>query len=97
MHPWSLTPLLCRTGASLGATVAVPQQNGTGAPTTSVYIGSLQWWTTDAQLEALCSEFGEVLQITTYEDKANGKSKGYALVEFATFEAAQACKEQFNG
>ena len=32
-------------------------------------------WTTDAELEALASQFGAVEQVKFFEDKVNGKSK----------------------
>ena len=32
-------------------------------------------WTTDAELEALASQFGTVEQVKFFEDKVNGKSK----------------------
>jgi hypothetical protein len=32
-------------------------------------------WTTDAELEALASQFGAVERVKFFEDKVNGKSK----------------------
>lgn len=65
----------------------------TSAPSgSSLYIGNLQWWTTDSELETLCSKHGQVLNIKTFEDKTTGKSKGYVLVQFASAEAATACQ-----
>ncbi|KAK9814803.1 hypothetical protein WJX72_011694 [[Myrmecia] bisecta] len=64
---------------------------------TSLYVGNLQWWTTDAEIEALCSEFGLVSEVRFFEDKLTGKSKGYALVEMADVDTALQCKEGLNG
>jgi RNA recognition motif-containing protein len=67
------------------------------AGSTAVYVGGLQWWTTDAELDALCRPYGELVSLRFFEDKGNGKSKGYALAKFATAEAALRCKEGLNG
>lgn len=64
---------------------------------TAVYIGNLTWWTTDQDLETIFSEFGKVKNIKFFEDKVNGKSKGYALIEFGNSEAAYQAKEKLNG
>ena len=64
---------------------------------TAIYIGNLQWWTTDADLEKLCFKYGQILTLKTFEDKVTGKSKGYVLVHFAAAEAAAACQADLNG
>lgn len=63
----------------------------------SVYIANLQWWTTDQELETLCGEYGQVVSLKFIEERANGKSKGCALVEFAQADAATKCKETLHG
>ena len=62
-----------------------------------MYVGQLQWWTTDAELETACSEYGHVEEVKMFEDRANGKSKGYALVKFTDSASAHACKAGLNG
>lgn len=64
---------------------------------TALYIGNLQWWTTDADLESLCSKYGQILTLKTFEDKTTGKSKGYVMVHFAAPEAAATCQAELNG
>lgn len=76
---------------------ARPAPAGGGGGTTAVYVGGLHWWTTDAELDALCREYGELAGLRFFEDKGNGKSKGYALVEFTSADAATRCKEGLNG
>ena len=78
------------------ATSLLPARAG-AAGSTAVYVGGLQWWTTDAELDALCRPYGELISLRFFEDKGNGKSKGYALAKFATAEAALRCKEGLNG
>lgn len=64
---------------------------------TAIYIGNLTWWTTDQNLEDLVTEVGgKPKQVRFFEDKVNGKSKGYALVEFATPEMAAMVKEKLQ-
>lgn len=69
----------------------------TSSAGTALYIGNLQWWTTDVDLESLCTKYGQVLTLKTFEDKTTGKSKGYVMVHFATSEAAGACQADLNG
>ena len=76
---------------------SVSSTTATGGGSTSVYIGQLQWWTTDGELETACSEYGHVEEVKMFEDRANGKSKGYALVKFTEGASAQACKAGLNG
>eukprot|EP01114_Cavostelium_apophysatum_P013616 TRINITY_DN3334_c0_g1_i1.p1 TRINITY_DN3334_c0_g1~~TRINITY_DN3334_c0_g1_i1.p1 ORF type:complete len:346 (+),score=45.43 TRINITY_DN3334_c0_g1_i1:84-1040(+) len=64
---------------------------------TAIYIGNLTWWTTDRELEDLFSPFGRIKNLKFFEEKLNGKSKGYALVEFHTHGAAHNAKERING
>ncbi|XP_038976679.1 cleavage and polyadenylation specificity factor subunit 6 [Phoenix dactylifera] len=60
-------------------------------------VGDLHWWTTDAQLESVMSQYGRVKEIKFFEERASGKSKGYCQVEFYDATAAAACKEGMYG
>jgi cleavage and polyadenylation specificity factor subunit 6/7 len=62
-----------------------------------LFVGELQWWTTDAELEAALSEYGRVKNLKFFEEKASGKSKGYCQVEFFDSQAARVCKEKMDG
>lgn len=68
-----------------------------GDATSAVFVSNLQWWTTDAELESLCSEFGTVTGIKFIEDRSCGKSRGMAVVEFTSPESVPACIEGLNG
>ena len=74
-----------------------PQQEQHYGTSSSVYIGSLQWWTTDAEIEALCSPHGAVQKIRFFEEKPSGKSKGYCLVTFDNPKAAYLCRQSLDG
>ncbi|GIL76654.1 hypothetical protein Vretimale_8836 [Volvox reticuliferus] len=62
-----------------------------------VYVANLTWWTTDLDVESVCSSFGAVNGLQFVEDRATGRSRGAVLVEFADPEAAARCKEQLSG
>ncbi|GAB2297862.1 hypothetical protein Dimus_031948 [Dionaea muscipula] len=70
-----------------------PMENG---PTT-LFVGELHWWTTDAELECALFQYGRVKEIKFFEERASGKSKGYCQVDFYDPAAAAACKEGMNG
>lgn len=48
----------------------------------SIYIGNLTWWTTDKDLQKAIASLGvtDLIEIKFYENRANGQSKGFALV-----------------
>ena len=73
------------------------EQPSTSQEGNAVFITNLQWWTTDVDLEAVCSDYGQVVSIKFIEDRACGKSRGMAVVEFSTPQAAQACIDTMNG
>ncbi|KAI3720373.1 hypothetical protein L6452_21289 [Arctium lappa] len=70
-----------------------PAENGA----TTLFVGELHWWTTDAELENVLSQYGRVKEIKFFDERASGKSKGYCQVEFYESGSAAACKEGMNG
>ncbi|KAL5552720.1 hypothetical protein UlMin_040121 [Ulmus minor] len=62
-----------------------------------LFVGELHWWTTDAELESVLSQYGRVKEIKFFDERASGKSKGYCQVEFYEAAAAAACKEGMHG
>ena len=49
-----------------------------------VRVSKMTWWTSDADLEDLFAECGgSIVRVQFEEEKANGKSKGIATVEFS--------------
>src|SRR5581483_2100420 len=61
-----------------------------------LYVGSLPFETTDAQLQELFSACGRVESAKVISDKISGRSKGFGFVEMATDLEAQAAIQKFN-
>ncbi|KAG0475300.1 hypothetical protein HPP92_014986 [Vanilla planifolia] len=88
---------LVGVGTSMNGAVGGITGSGSVGGTTTLYVGELHWWTTDADLEAELCKYGPVKEVRFFDEKASGKSKGYAQVEFYDPAAATACKEGMNG
>ncbi|KAK9050907.1 hypothetical protein SSX86_027532 [Deinandra increscens subsp. villosa] len=81
-------------GHQMGANqVRPPSENGA----TTLFVGELHWWTTDAELENVLSQYGRVKEIKFFDERASGKSKGYCQVDFYDSGSAAACKDGMNG
>jgi hypothetical protein len=75
-----------RTGAQT-VVRTVPQTGSIGNMkwnlTSTVFVGNLQWWTKDQFLINRCYELDvtDLKLVNIYEDRRNGKSKGYGVIE----------------
>jgi cold-inducible RNA-binding protein len=65
--------------------------------TQKVYVGNLSYNTTEDTLRTLFAEHGEVESVNLITDRSTGRPKGFAFVEMATGEAAQAAIAALNG
>ena len=65
----------------------------------AVFVSNLTWWTTDVQLEQLCTQYsgGKVIGMKFIEDKSCGKSRGMCVVDLDSPQAVQRCIDQMNG
>jgi RNA recognition motif-containing protein len=62
-----------------------------------LYVGSLSYNTTEDTLRTLFAEFGEIESVKLIMDRDTGRPKGFAFVEMATDQAAQAAISALNG
>ena len=65
--------------------------------TNKLFIGSLEYSTTDSQLEEHFSKIGKVLSAKVIVDRDTGVGKGFGFVEMETPEAAKEAMNKLNG
>ena len=64
---------------------------------TKVFVGNLSYETTQNELETLFSEVGEVVDVFLPTDRASGRPRGFAFVEFTDGTAVAVAIERFDG
>src|SRR5262245_55089083 len=62
-----------------------------------IYVGDLSFRTTDADLNNMFSEIGQVESARIITDRDTGRSKGFGFVEMSDDAAVQKAIQQFNG
>lgn len=62
-----------------------------------LYVGNLDYSTTEGNLSDLFSEVGEVVSVSLITDRMTGRSRGFAFVEMAEAGAAQKAIDELNG
>ncbi|MGH7986343.1 MAG: RNA recognition motif domain-containing protein [Candidatus Binataceae bacterium] len=61
-----------------------------------LYVGNLAYSVTQADLEELFAQAGQVQSVAVITDKFSGQSKGFAFVEMASADEAAKALAQFN-
>ena len=74
-----------------------PRGPGEDIINSKVFVGNLSFNATRQEIEALFSEAGQVVDVFVLLDRATGRSRGMAFVEFATSSEAEQAIEKFNG
>jgi cold-inducible RNA-binding protein len=64
---------------------------------TKLFVGNLPFNTTNADLESLFGQVGEVSSVNIITDKFTGRSRGFGFVEMSSNQEAQIAIERFNG
>jgi RNA recognition motif-containing protein len=62
-----------------------------------LFVGNLSWSLTEDMLRDFFAQFGEIVDLKIIIDRATGRSKGIAFVEFADEAMAQAAIDGANG
>jgi RNA recognition motif-containing protein len=62
-----------------------------------LYVGNLSYNTTEEKLRSLFAEYGEIESINVITDRETGRPRGFAFVEMATQQAAEASISGLNG
>jgi cold-inducible RNA-binding protein len=65
--------------------------------TQKLYVGNLSYNTSEGALRTLFAEYGEIESVNVITDRETGRPKGFAFVEMATEQAAQAAITGLNG
>jgi len=63
----------------------------------NIYVGNINFSTSDESLKELFDEFGEVLSAKIIRDKYSGRSKGFGFVEMVNDEEALEAINSLNG
>ena len=62
-----------------------------------IYVGNMNYATTEDQISELFAEFGNVLSVDVIVDRFTGQSKGFGFVEMENEAEALAAVEALNG
>jgi hypothetical protein len=89
--------MLCSSQAKVQFGFNIPYHAKESAISTKVFVGNLNFRTTEQQLSEALSAAGQVKNVHIGTDRETGRSRGFAFVEFSNeTEAAEAIK-QFDG
>lgn len=64
---------------------------------TKLFVGSIPYSATDAELSDHFAQAGNVVSATVLMDKFTGRSRGFGFVEMGSEEEAQAAIQMLNG
>ncbi len=62
-----------------------------------LFVGGLNWKTTDDGLFNAFERFGEITEAKVITDRETGRSRGFGFVSFAEDQAADAAIQEMNG
>src|SRR5689334_16606370 len=63
----------------------------------NIYVGNLDYSTTEQDLRGLFEPFGQVENVSVAKDKFSGQSRGFGFVEMANDEEAEKAINELNG
>ena len=62
----------------------------------SIYVGNLPWSATEAQIQTLFAEHGEVISVNLVSDRDTGRARGFGFVEMGDADARAAIEALDN-
>lgn len=62
----------------------------------NIYVGNLNWQTTEAELQELFEGYGQVSSAAIIKDKYTGQSRGFGFVEMPNDSEARAAIDALN-
>jgi RNA recognition motif-containing protein len=72
-------------------------QERKGKEKMQIYVGNMNYQTTQEAIESLFGEFGEVQSVKLITDRDTGRAKGFGFVTMDDSAAAQSAIEELNG
>src|SRR5579884_2777298 len=64
---------------------------------TNIFVGNLSYQTTQEDLQAAFSQYGNVERVNIITDRGTGQSRGFAFVEMSERRDAETAISQLNG
>ena len=74
-----------------------PRAPEEGIIASKIFVGNLSYETSQAELEALFAQVGEVTEVFMPVDRATGRPRGFAFVEFGDHSAISEAISKFDG
>ncbi len=62
-----------------------------------IYVGNLNYTTTEEQLKAAFSQYGSVVSVAIINDRNTGRSRGFGFVEMENDDEARTAIQELNG
>lgn len=62
-----------------------------------LFVGNLSWSVDDDKLREIFTTYGEIVSANVVKDRDTGKSRGFAFIEYANDESAQAAITALDG
>lgn len=63
----------------------------------SLYVGNIQWDSTERELEELFAPFGKIISAQIIKDHNSGKSKGFGFIEMENPDEADEAMQNLHG
>lgn len=96
LSQWSHGRII-RVGRKSGRGAAKSLSKKEDAINSKVFIGNLSFETTQGELQTIFAEVGEILDVFMPTDRASGRPRGFAFIEFGDGSSAAKAIERFDG